>query len=98
MDELEMLRQKRMREMIYAKENNVIVYSTQSCPYCLMAKEYLKGKNVQFEDVDVGADRARAMEMVQKSGQMGVPVLDINGKIIVGFNQPAIDAALSATV
>ena len=98
MDELELIRQKKMREMIYARENKVIVYSTTHCPYCKMAKEYLTQRNVKFEDVDVGADRARAMEMVRKSGQMGVPVLDINGQIIVGFNKPAIDAALSVTV
>ena len=98
MDELELIRQRKMREMLYAKENKVIVYSTAHCPYCKMAKEYLTQRGVKFEDVDVGADRARAMEMVRKSGQMGVPVLDINGQIIVGFNKPAIDAALSATV
>jgi len=74
--------------------NNITVYSTKTCPYCVMAKEYLKSKNIEFEDVDVGADMDRAMEMVKKSGQQGVPVLDVNGSIIVGFNKPAIDAAL----
>ncbi|MCD6522292.1 MAG: glutathione S-transferase N-terminal domain-containing protein [Candidatus Diapherotrites archaeon] len=77
---------------------NVIVYSTPSCPYCAMAKEYLKSMGIPFEDVDVSKDRARAMEMVQKSGQMGVPVIDINGTVIVGFNRPAIDMALRAAL
>jgi len=74
--------------------NNVIVYSTNTCPYCVMAKEYLKSKNVIFEDVDVSFDMQRGLEMVRKSGQQGVPVLDVNGKIIVGFNKSAIDSAL----
>lgn len=74
--------------------NNVTVYSTKSCPYCVMAKEYLKSKNISFQDVDVGSDMQKAMEMIRKSGQQGVPVLDVNGQIIIGFNKPAIDQAL----
>jgi len=74
--------------------SDVIVYSTSSCPYCQMAKEYLRSKNIEFEDVDVGSDMNRAMEMIRKSGQQGVPVIDIKGKIIVGFNKPAIDESL----
>ncbi|PIO03661.1 NrdH-redoxin, partial [Candidatus Micrarchaeota archaeon CG09_land_8_20_14_0_10_55_25] len=72
----------------------VIIYSTTACPYCVLAKQYLDGKGVEFEDVNVQADKARAKEMIEKSGQMGVPVLDIGGEIIVGFNRQAIDAAL----
>lgn len=71
------------------KENKVIVYSTQTCPYCVYAKQYFKENGVSFEDVDVGSDRVRAQEMVKKSGQMGVPVIDINGEIVVGF-QPEV--------
>jgi len=74
--------------------SDVIVYSTSSCPYCQMAKEYLKSKNIEFEDVDVGSNMDRAMEMIRKSGQQGVPVLDIKGKVIVGFNKPEIDSVL----
>ena len=77
-----------------AVKKKVIVYSTPSCPWCVRAKDYLKRKGVEFEDVNVGANQARAQEMINKSGQMGVPVLDIGGKIIVGFDQCAIDAAL----
>ncbi|MCX8205688.1 MAG: glutathione S-transferase N-terminal domain-containing protein [Candidatus Micrarchaeota archaeon] len=71
------------------------VYKTPTCPYCHMAVDYLRSLGVQVEEVDVSRDEAAAMEMVQKSGQMGVPVIEINGHIIIGFNRPAIDAALA---
>lgn len=77
------------------KQNKVIVYSTPTCPYCVYAKKYFKENNVAFEDVDVTRDHARAQEMIKKSGQMGVPVIDINGNIIVGF-QPEAFASLLA--
>lgn len=73
----------------------VIVYSTQTCPYCVMAKRYLAEKGVKYKDMDVGADQRAAIEMLTKTGQMGVPVLDINGSVIVGFDKPAIDRALA---
>ena len=74
--------------------NKVLVYSTPTCPYCVRLKQYLTEKNVVFENYDVGADQAKADEMVKKSGQMGVPVMDIDGKIIVGFDKPEIQKAL----
>jgi glutaredoxin 3 len=74
--------------------SKVIVYSTTTCPYCVMAKDWLKGKNVEFEDVNVGINQERAREMIQKSGQMGVPVLDVGGTIIIGFDRPKIEEAL----
>jgi len=74
---------------------SVIIYSTPSCPWCHKAKEYLDSKNVEYEDVDVSVDSTRAQEMIAKSGQMGVPVLDINGKVVIGFDQVAIDEALA---
>jgi alkyl hydroperoxide reductase subunit F len=73
----------------------VKVYSTTQCPYCHMAKDYLEAKGVEFEDVNVGEDREAVQEMIDRSGQMGVPVLDIGGDIIVGFDVPRIDAALA---
>ena len=73
----------------------VKVYSTPACPYCVMVKEYLKQNKVAFEDIDISAKPEAANEMVSKSGQMGVPVLDIDGKIIVGFDRPKIAAALA---
>lgn len=73
----------------------VKVYSTKTCPWCVRAKDFLKSKNVKFEDIDVGSDRKAASEMIEKSGQMGVPVIDINGTIIVGFDKEAMEKALA---
>jgi len=73
---------------------NVKVYSTSTCPYCIRAKQFLKDNNVAFQDVDVANDQAAAEEMVQKSGQMGVPVLDVDGEIIVGFDKERIKSTL----
>jgi glutaredoxin 3 len=73
----------------------IIVYSTPTCPYCHLVKDYLKGKGIGFEEKDVSKDREAARKMIEKSGQMGVPQIDINGKIIVGFNREAIDEELS---
>lgn len=72
----------------------ITVYSTTTCPYCVMAKDYLKEHKVEFEDVNVGEDQARAQEMVEKSGQMGVPVIDIDGVTIVGFDKAKIESTL----
>jgi glutaredoxin 3 len=73
---------------------NVKVYSTPTCPYCIRAKQFLKDNNIPFEDIDVSADQQKSEEMVKVSGQMGVPVLDIEGEIIVGFDKEAIKKAL----
>jgi glutaredoxin-like YruB-family protein len=70
-------------------EKKVIIYSTPTCPYCVYTKQYFTQQGVSFVDVDVSRDRAAAQEMINKSGQMGVPVIDIGGKIVVGF-QPNI--------
>jgi len=72
----------------------VKVYSTPTCPYCIRAKQFLKDNNVEFENIDVSADQQKSEEMVKISGQMGVPVLDIEGEIIVGFDKEAIKKAL----
>ena len=73
----------------------VKVYSTKTCPWCVKVKDHLKQKGVKYDDIDVGADPKAANEMIEKSGQMGVPVIDINGKIIVGYDKEAIDDALA---
>ena len=73
---------------------SVKVYSTPSCPWCVKAKSFLKEHNVEFEDIDVSADHEAAHEMMDKSGQMGVPVLDINGTIVVGFDAERIKSLL----
>jgi glutaredoxin-like YruB-family protein len=79
-----------------AHKPKVKVYSTTTCPWCVKAKEFLKEKNIEFEDINVGENQEAAKEMVEKSGQMGVPVLDINGTIIVGFDKDAIEKALAS--
>lgn len=72
----------------------VIVFSTPSCTYCNMAKKYFREKGVKFKDVDVSKDMAAARDMVRRSGQQGVPVIDIGGKIVVGFDRPKINKYL----
>lgn len=76
----------------------VKVYSTPTCPYCTMAKKYLDSKNVPYEEFDVSKDRDAAMQMIQKSGQRGVPVLEIDGSIVVGFDKEKIDSLIEYTV
>ena len=73
---------------------NVIVYSTTTCPFCVMVKDWLKGKNVTYNDFNVGLDQGKAKEMMEKSGQMGVPVIEIEGEIIIGFDKPKLETAL----
>ena len=73
---------------------SVTIYSTPSCGYCNVAKKYFKENNINFTDYNVMINPQKAQEMVNKSGQRGVPVIDINGKIIVGFNQPEIERSL----
>lgn len=66
----------------------VSVYTTPTCQYCKMAKEFFQEKGVEYTEFDVSVDEAKRSEMVEKSGQMGVPVIDIEGEIVVGFDQP----------
>jgi glutaredoxin-like YruB-family protein len=73
----------------------VKVYSTPTCPYCIRLKEYLKQKNIDFQNIDVSSDRASLDEMVRLTGQMGVPVVSIGADTIVGFDKEKIDAALN---
>lgn len=73
---------------------SVKVYSTPTCPYCIRLKQFLKENNIPFENADISVDQVQAAEMIQKSGQMGVPVLDIDGEIIVGFDKERLRQAL----
>ncbi|OIP78521.1 MAG: NrdH-redoxin [Candidatus Portnoybacteria bacterium CG_4_8_14_3_um_filter_44_10] len=66
------------------------VYSTPTCPYCVTLKNFLKERGFEFEDIDVSQSQKLLDEMVEKSGQMGVPVVDINGEIIIGFDREKI--------
>lgn len=73
---------------------NITIYSTPTCPYCKMAKEYMTEKGVAFTEIDVSADQSKAEVMVKKSGQMGVPVIDVDGKILIGFDKKELNEAL----
>ena len=66
---------------------NVKVYGTPTCPHCHMAQDFLKENNVDFEYLDISVDQDAAKEMVEKSGQMALPVIDIDGEIIIGFDK-----------
>ncbi|MCX6754734.1 MAG: NrdH-redoxin [Candidatus Nomurabacteria bacterium] len=75
----------------------VTVYSTPTCHFCHMAKDFFKEKNIAFEDFDVSVDLEKRKEMVDRSGQMGVPVIMIDNQIVVGFNKPTIVDLLGIT-
>jgi len=72
------------------KKPHIKVYSTPMCPYCYTLKEFLKENGFEFEDIDVSKDKKSLDEMVEKSGQMGVPVIEIDGEVIVGFDKEKI--------
>jgi glutaredoxin 3 len=74
--------------------HRVIVFSSPTCVWCTRAKTYLRSRNVPFRDVDVSRDAAAARDLVRRTGQMGVPVIEIDGRAIVGFDQARIDSAL----
>jgi glutaredoxin 3 len=76
------------------KQRRVIIFTTPTCTYCNAAKKYFRQKGVRFRDVDVSRDAAAARDMQRRSGQMGVPVIDIGGRIVVGFDRPKIDQLL----
>ena len=74
---------------------NVLIYTTKTCVYCKAVKEFFQENDVKYKEIDVGSNQKLAQEMIQKSGQLGVPVIDIDGEIIVGFNKPALKKALN---
>jgi len=76
----------------------VIIYSTPTCVYCKAVKEFLSENNIEFEEYDVSENYEKAREMVIKSGQMGVPVIDINGEIIIGYNRKKIADKLNIKI
>jgi glutaredoxin 3 len=76
-------------------DKKVVIYSTPTCPYCKRAKDYLSRKGIPHTDINVAQDREKAKEMIDKSGQMGVPVITIDDEIVVGFNQSLLDKLLS---
>jgi glutaredoxin 3 len=75
-------------------DKHVKIYSSPACPWRIRTKQFLKDNNISFEDADVSTNQPAAEEMVQRTGQMGVPALDIDGEIIVGFDKEKIKSAL----
>lgn len=84
---------KNLNNLIMA-DKKVIIYSTPTCGYCKMAKEYFAENNVEFEEIDVAADLDKRQEMMEKTGQLGVPVIQIGDEIVVGFNRPVVAGML----
>lgn len=75
-------------------DKTVKIYSTPTCVYCKMAKEFFKKNNISYQEFNVAEDEKAREEMVQKSGQLGVPVIDIDSKILVGFDESSLRKAL----
>jgi glutaredoxin 3 len=73
----------------------VIIFTTPTCTFCNATKRYLRERGIKFREVDVSRDPAAARDMVRRSGQQGVPVIDIGGRIVVGFDRPKIDRLLN---
>ena len=73
---------------------NVIVFSTSTCPWCVKVKEFLKQNNIKYTEKNVGEDQKAADYMIEKTGQMGVPVTEIDGKFVVGFDVAGLKKAL----
>ena len=78
-----------------SQEKVVKVYSTEACPWCKKAKAFLSENSVPFTDLNVAEDKEAREEMIKNSGQMGVPVIDIDGQIIIGYNEAEIKAKLN---
>ncbi len=74
--------------------HEVTIYTASTCSWCEAVKEYLRAREIDFEEVDVSTDMDRAQEIVERSGQYGVPVIEIDGEMVVGFDRPRIDALL----
>jgi glutaredoxin-like YruB-family protein len=73
----------------------VKIYTAPGCPFCVLAKEYLKEKGVEFEEIDVSKDERGIKEVIEKTGQLGVPVLEIDSEIVIGFDKEKIDQILN---
>ncbi|MBN2457838.1 NrdH-redoxin [Candidatus Woesearchaeota archaeon] len=79
---------------VITMEKKIIIYSADNCPWCRKLKDFLLDNSVEFIEKNVNLDHEAANEMITKSGQQGIPVIDIDGKVIVGFNRDAIEQEL----
>jgi len=77
-----------------AQGKKVEIYSTNTCQYCVLAKRYFDSKGIEYTNYNVGEDQAKAVEMMRRSGEQGVPMIFIDGVLVRGFNRPQIDALL----
>jgi glutaredoxin-like YruB-family protein len=75
----------------------VVIYTTSTCPFCKLAKSYFQKHDVKYEEKDVWSDTQGRQEMIDKSGQMGVPVIDIDGQIVIGFDETKLTELLHIT-
>ena len=80
--------------LLFKNMSKITIYSTPTCHFCHMTKDFLKEKGIEFQDFDVSQDQEKRKEMMDKSGQMGVPVIDAGGEIIVGFDEPKLKTIL----
>ena len=76
------------------RQPKVLVFTTPSCPWCVRAKRYLTEQKITFREIDVSRDQAAARDLVRRTGQMGVPVVEIDGRPVIGFDKPRIDRML----
>lgn len=89
--------------MLYSSHNNtnmdknITIYSTPTCHFCQMTKDFLKEKNIKYTDFDVAHDLEKRQEMIQKSGQMGVPVIFVGSEMIIGFDKERLVSTLGVT-
>jgi len=77
---------------------NIKIYTTPICAFCKQAKEYFKSKGLEYTEYDVSKDTEKQKEMIDKTGQFGVPVIDIDGKIVIGFDKPKIEELLKSNL
>ena len=73
---------------------NITIYSTPTCPFCKQVKDFFKKHDIEYKDIDVSVNQEAAQEMIQKSSQMGVPVIDIDGDILIGFDKEKLSELL----
>ena len=76
------------------RQPKVLVFTTPTCPWCVRVKRYLTEQKITFREVDVSRDQAAAKDLVRRTGQMGVPVVEIDGRPVIGFDKPRIDRML----
>ena len=75
----------------------VSIYTTETCGYCKIAKDFFQKNNIEFQEFDVGRDLEKRQEMIEKSGQMGVPVITVGSDLVVGFNKPRLSELLGVS-